>query len=617
MSKKKPEEFPLSTDTWYFAIRRLDRWVKKENGEVFRPYLYIVYNMDLDIIHNLSLEERSNEAKAKRILFKSMTESVPKLDIPVHRPARVFFEDLELSKALCTELKELDIICKYRSQRDVIDEIIKEMESMDEESPPKDLGLLSGDKVSVKALQPFFNAAAEFYRAAPWIQLSNYDVLAIKIAPQKEPYYMITMGQAGIEYGFTLYKTWEDVEQLYSEKDHLHEAVPSGGYHYLSFENITRIPFADLDAIEANNWEIAGEDAYPAPFILFLSGEMQRPNLELLQWYEAAMRAVPILVKDHINRNSLGEIEEIEVSIPVTSSAGKVTVEIIIPAGEIIRPLQETHVDLDEEEEIPFDRRLLEADMGRMFPPSMKINEKLAQAQELIYQAWEEDNPAKRIILAHQALQISPDCADAYILIAEEEASSLKEALEYYKEGVEAGKRSLGEDFFEENIGHFWGLIETRPFMRSMEGYANCLWKSGKRKESIETYEEILGLNPGDNQGIRYILLDLYLTVNDTSSLNRLLKDYEDEYSADWLYTFALVKFRKLGDRPTAQRALKRAIKYNPYVPDYLTRKKRIPAKIPDIIGFGDENEAIAYVSNHLNYWRQTEGAVDWLKEYL
>ena len=84
-----------------------------------------------------------------------------------------------------------------------------------------------------------------------------------------------------------------------------------------------------------------------------------------------------------------------------------------------------------------------------------------------------------------------------------------------------------------------------------------------------------------------------------------------------WFYTQALVKFRKLGDRPTAQRLLKRALRFNPYVADYLTGKKRIPPKQPAYIGFGDENEAIAYVSNHLNYWRQTEGAVDWLKEYL
>jgi tetratricopeptide (TPR) repeat protein len=618
MSKSKnPKDFPQSTDTWYFAIRRLDRWLNNADGEIIRPYLYIVYNMDLDIIHNMSIEEQSNETEARRILFKAMTEPIPKMDIPVHRPDRIFFEDLALSKALCTQIKEWDIICKYRSQKDIIDEILKEMESKDENFPPKIPGLLSGEKVSVKILLPFFNAAAEFYRAAPWIQLSNHDILAVKIKPQKEPYYLIIMGQAGIQYGFTFYLTWEDVKQLFSEKDHLHEAVPSGGYHYLSFENKTRIPIEDIDAIEDYHLEIAGEEAFPAPFIIYLAGEIKRPNLELIQWYEAAMRAVPILVKEYISRNSLGEIEEVEASIPVTTSAGKVTVEIKIPAGTIERPLQGTFTDQDEEEEIPFDRRLLEADMNQMFPSFINIDKKLAKAQKMLYQALEETNPAIRIIKAHQALRVSPDCSDAYVLLAEEEASSLKEAMDLYREGIEAGKRALGEDYFKENVGDFWGLIETRPFMRSMEGYANCLWRSGQRKESLEIYEEMLRLNPEDNQGIRYILLDLYLTMNNTTALNRLLKDYEDEYSAEWFYTYTLVKFRKLGDRPTAQRLLKRALRFNPYVADYLTGKKRIPHKLPAYIGFGDENEAITYVSNHLNYWRQTEGAVDWLKKYL
>jgi hypothetical protein len=48
----------------------------------------------------------------------------------------------------------------------------------------------------------------------------------------------------------------------------------------------------------------------------------------------------------------------------------------------------------------------------------------LKKAQDLMYQAWEESNPARRIVLAHRALEISPDCADAYVLLAEEEAGT-------------------------------------------------------------------------------------------------------------------------------------------------------------------------------------------------
>src|SRR5262245_39736743 len=43
----------------------------------------------------------------------------------------------------------------------------------------------------------------------------------------------------------------------------------------------------------------------------------------------------------------------------------------------------------------------------------------LGRAQELMYQAFEQRDPDERVRLAHEALEVSPDCADAYVLLAE------------------------------------------------------------------------------------------------------------------------------------------------------------------------------------------------------
>ena len=44
----------------------------------------------------------------------------------------------------------------------------------------------------------------------------------------------------------------------------------------------------------------------------------------------------------------------------------------------------------------------------------------LGEAQQLMYKAWETKSRSQRIKLAKKALALSEDCADAYVLLAEE-----------------------------------------------------------------------------------------------------------------------------------------------------------------------------------------------------
>jgi len=41
---------------------------------------------------------------------------------------------------------------------------------------------------------------------------------------------------------------------------------------------------------------------------------------------------------------------------------------------------------------------------------------------------------------------------------------SLAEARDLYAASVKAGERALGEELFTEAVGHFWELMERRPF---------------------------------------------------------------------------------------------------------------------------------------------------------
>ena len=200
----------------------------------------------------------------------------------------------------------------------------------------------------------------------------------------------------------------------------------------------------------------------------------------------------------------------------------------------------------------------------------------LDKAQELMYQAFGTPDPEERVKLAKQAIDLSPDCADAYVLLAKL-TKSRKEALDLFEKGVAAGERALGPKAFQEDVGHFWSLLETRPYMRAREGLARKLWTMGRRDEAIKHLQDMLRLNPGDNQGVRYTLAGWLLAEGRDEELADLLKEY-DEGSANWAYTKALVAFRQNGDTLETRKLLKVAQKANKHVPAYLYQVRKIRA---------------------------------------
>ena len=234
-------------------------------------------------------------------------------------------------------------------------------------------------------------------------------------------------------------------------------------------------------------------------------------------------------------------------------------------------------------------------------------------AQEIMYDAWDAPTRQRAVALAKKALTVSADCADAYNLLAEGTAKSLEEALDLYRKGVEAGERTLGKEAFKEDVGHFWGLLETRPYMRARAGLAQCLWDAGQREEAVEHYCDLLRLNPGDNQGIRDLLMPCLIELGRDKDAEKLFKQYEDDCMAVWMYSRALLDFRKHGDSPAADKSLKAALDENGHAPSYLLGRKKMPRTLPGHYGFGDVNEAVLYAHGNRTAWKTTPGAMEWL----
>jgi tetratricopeptide (TPR) repeat protein len=234
------------------------------------------------------------------------------------------------------------------------------------------------------------------------------------------------------------------------------------------------------------------------------------------------------------------------------------------------------------------------------------------QAQELAYQAMDARTKRQALALAKEALAKDADCVDALVIVAHETADSTEELIESMERAVAAGERSLGKQYFEKNKGHFWELIETRPYMRARSDLAHLLLESGQTDKAIVHFEAMIALNSSDNQGLRYILLGCYLSEGNVTHARRLMRKFNESVSAFFAWGLTLERILS-GDFEGAERALEEARSRNRFVEPYLTARKKLPHARPDSYVVGSEDEAIICMDIIGRAWAKHPGSLIWL----
>lgn len=251
---------------------------------------------------------------------------------------------------------------------------------------------------------------------------------------------------------------------------------------------------------------------------------------------------------------------------------------------------------------------------GKGFTP-----EQLGKAQEFVFDAWEASDRRTQLPMAAKALQLCPWCGDAYGLLAMAAPQNSDIAIHFWRMAVAAAefalKAEMGDDVFERYAGEFWGVFETRPYMRARVGLSNALWGFGEREAAVELDLQTLRLNPNDNQGARYVAACRLLALGRDSDLETLLGEYSED-STFFLFTRAAWSFRREGDSAQSRQLLRDAIGANSFVPVYLLGRKRPPEEGPGFYGLGDENEAVVYLEMAAEAWRAIPGALMWLSKH-
>ena len=235
------------------------------------------------------------------------------------------------------------------------------------------------------------------------------------------------------------------------------------------------------------------------------------------------------------------------------------------------------------------------------------------RAQDIVEEAY--DLPIRDAIKNIDiALNFNPDCIEAYEFLGSVQRS-VESAFLYYEKGVKIGRRIFGGNYLKEHKGQFWGFHETRPFMRCMFQYSDCLYRLGKKDECISILEEMIELNPNDNQGVRDQLMLYLLEKNEFDKFKKYSRKYSEDGGVYTNFNRALFAFKKEGECDRSNELLKTAIEDNKFVLPMLVSSK-VQTEFPESYGIGDKNEAKYYSVFSQKIWQQTAGAVKWLMKF-
>ena len=307
---------------------------------------------------------------------------------------------------------------------------------------------------------------------------------------------------------------------------------------------------------------------------------------------------------------------------PAGKSLWKKPKESMTPAtmGTMMRQLAQMLEAADASEVITKDDlNALVASLGGPSPTD-RLSDKEADAREeakqIAFDAMEAETEAQARKLAKRALRLDPDCVDALVVMTNLQARNPHEMIAGLQGAVAAGERSLGDKFIRQNKGHFWLLLDTRPYMRALQALAEAFRGAGINLDAIQGFEKMLELNPNDNQGVRDPLLGLYLETGDLKGAGRLLKKYKEDVSANFEWARVLERFLA-GDLDGAGRALTAARKANRHLELFLTQKESLPKELPEMYSPGSEEEAVLVLSYLSGALSKQKEACFWLFDQL
>ena len=508
-------------EVWQGALVRMSSWVTEDDSEPFRPYLPIWHAVHDDKIHCVQLlrpDERSFQS-----LINSLLEFALDSQFGGYRPGTIQVMDTALAEHLQGVLGDCGISVQHVPNMNELDRVVADLRRQNEEqawAPP----LLSDKGVTIEHLREFAEAAAHFYRARPWELLTEVDPIRVeKPTAPKGMKYGVVLGAGQDFYGLGMYASKSEIDRVHRGQLDIRLAA----LWQVSYGAMHELPVEDAELWEDHQLPVAAEDAYPIALKIGPESTFTRPTRTELAFLRGLLFTIADASEQEIDsgrweRQIRAHNRQRLFRLAIPNLLRPPSVQQWIDWGYIPdRRVAERPRVLPDRDPREFQKVRLDAATKRrrvrLSADSVDGQAELPvtakqQAQEFCYQAYEAFG-RRRVQLARRALELDADCADAYVLRAEQ-AGTIDAMLGFYQRGMEAAERQLGQPCFQDHAGQFWQISSTRTYMCARLGAAQVLEQLGQNDAAIEHYQELLRLNPHDNQGVRHLLLPLLLKLD-------------------------------------------------------------------------------------------------------
>lgn len=301
--------------TWHVTVRRAPAWITPKNQPPYRPYLILVLDAQNGRIRQTAIkDDRPTPETVLEVLTQAMTRPVPGGGKRC-RPARLVLDRSDMVSALAPRLLEMGIRCDYQATSAMMAQALRSLESSMNRGQLRP-SLMRAAGVTVPLIAELFEAAAEFYRQAPWRWLDNLMPIEYRYPADGPARYLVVMGSGGEEFGLAFYASLDDLRLQYGdhEPEELYKKITALA---ITFDEPMALAYDDLDALEEYGWPVAGPHAYPLPLKAVPPAARLVPlNADEVAAMAACLRAVPPFVNEHL-RTEAGPLRAAQATFPL------------------------------------------------------------------------------------------------------------------------------------------------------------------------------------------------------------------------------------------------------------------------------------------------------------